>query len=123
MKKKWAVRLGVLLVSMCPYVFWGMYADAAYRSMAGYLPLLAWAALLCWLTVRTGDVPALLGGNLVSFLPSYWFTVHCEMEKWSWCFKPFTAPGFLKAVSIAVLLGQGVLLWLFIVRKKRLKKT
>ena len=48
MKKKWAVRLGMLL---------------------------AWAALLCWLTVRTGDVPALLGGNLVSFLPSYWFTV------------------------------------------------
>ncbi len=93
MKKKWAVRLGMLL---------------------------AWAALLCWLTVRTGDVPALLGGNLVSFLPSYWFTVYCEMEKWSWRFKPFAAPGFLKAVSIAVLLGQGVLLWFFIVRKRRL---
>ena len=37
MRKKWAVRLGVLLASGCPYVFWGMYADAAYRSMKGYL--------------------------------------------------------------------------------------
>ena len=45
---------------------------------------------------------------------------HCEMEKWSWRFKPFAAPGFLKVVSIAVLLGQGVLLWFFIVRKRRL---
>ena len=33
MVKKWTVRLGILLVSVCPYVFWGMYADAADRSM------------------------------------------------------------------------------------------
>ena len=41
MVKKWTVRLGILLVSACPYVFWGMYADAADRSMKGYLPLLS----------------------------------------------------------------------------------
>ena len=111
MAKKWALRLGILLVSGCPYVFWGMYADAAYRSMTGYLPLLVWAALLCRLTIRTRDIPALPAGNLVSFLSSYWFTAHCQLEKWSWCFKPFTAPGFLKAASAALLLVQGILLW------------
>ncbi|MCI8971665.1 MAG: hypothetical protein HFF98_12335 [Oscillibacter sp.] len=117
MVKKWTVRLGILLVSACPYVFWGMYADAADRSMAGYLPLLVWAALLCWLTIRTRDIPVLPAGNLVSFLSSYWFTAHCRLEKWSWYFKPFTALGFLKAVAAAVLLAQGILLWFFIVRK------
>ena len=70
MVKKWTVRLGILLVSACPYVFWGMYADAADRSMKGYLPLLVWAAALYWLTVRTRDIPALPVGNLVSFLSS-----------------------------------------------------
>lgn len=123
MAKKWALRLGILLVSGCPYVFWGMYADAAYRSMAGYLPLLVWAALLSWLAVRTRDIPMLLAGNLVSFLSSYWCTVHCEMEKWSWYFKPFTALGFLKAVSAALLLVQGMLLWFFHVKKVRAAKT
>lgn len=119
MAKKWALRLGVLLVSGCPYVFWGMYADAAYGSMKGYLPLLIWAALLCWLTVRTRDIPALLAGDLASFLSSYWFIAHCQPEKWSWYFKPFTAPGLLKALSAAVLLAQGS--WVFITRKKRTK--
>ena len=113
MRKKWAVRLGVLLASGCPYVFWGMYADAAYRSMKGYL--------LFWLAVRTRDIPALPTGNLVSFLSSYWFAAHCRLEKWSWYFKPFTALGFLKAVSALVLLAQGILLWRFIVRKRHSK--
>ena len=121
MRKKWAVRLGVLLASGCPYVFWGMYADAAYRSMKGYLPLLIWAVLLFWLAVRTRDIPALPTGNLVSFLSSYWFKAHCRLEKWSWYFKPFTALGFLKAVSALVLLAQGILLWRFIVRKRHSK--
>lgn len=123
MAKKWALRLGILLASGCPYVFWGMYADAAYRSMAGYLPLLGWAALLVWLTVRTRDIPVLLAGNLVSFLSSYWFTAHCQLEKWSWYFKPFTVLGFLKVVSVALLLAQGILLWLFLVKKVRAPKT
>lgn len=123
MKKKWAVRLGTLLASGCPYIFWGMYADAAYRSMKGYFPLLVWAALLVWLAVRTQNIPALLAGNLVSFLSSYWFTVHCQLEKWSWYFKPFTALGFLKAASAALLLAQAVLLWFFHARKNRAMKT
>lgn len=121
MVKKWALRLGILLASGCPYVFWGMYADAAYRSAAGYLPLLVWAAVLCWLTVKTRDVPVLLAGNLLSFLLSYWFTAHCRLEKWSWYFKPFTAPGLLKALSAAVLLAQGS--WVFLTRKKRTNNT
>ena len=123
MVKKWAVRLGILLVSACPYVFWGMYADAADRSMKGYLPLLVWAAALYWLTVRTRDIPALPVGNLVSFLSSYWFTAHCRLENWGWIFKPFSPPGFLKAVSALVLLAQGILLWVFVVRKERSNKT
>lgn len=123
MKKKWAVRLGVLLVSTCPYVFWGMYADTAYGSMTGYLPLLVWAALLCWLTIWTRDIPVLPAGNLVSFLSSYWFTAHCQLEKWSWYFKPFTAPGLLKAASAALLLVQGILLWFFLVKKGCAPKT
>lgn len=121
MTKKWSVRLAVLTVCACPYVFWGMYGDAACGSVAGYLPLLAWAALLCWLTVRTRDVPALLAGDLISFLSSYWFTAHCQLEKWSWYFKPFTAQGLLKALSAAVLLAQGS--WVFITRKKRVNNT
>lgn len=93
------------------------------RSMKGYLPLLVWAAALCWLTVRTRDIPALPVGNLVSFLSSYWFTVHCRLENWGWIFKPFSPLGFLKAVSALVLLAQGILLWVFVVRKERSNKT
>lgn len=123
MAGKWAVRLGMLLVSGYPYVFWGMYADTACRSMKGYLPLLLWAALLCGLAAGTRDVPTLLAGNLVSFLSSYWFTAHCRIEEWGWYFKPFTAPGFLKAASAALLLVQGILLWLFHVKMVRATKT
>lgn len=121
--KKWMVRLGILLAGGCPYVFWGMYADAAYGSVGGYLPLLVWAALLFWLTARTRDIPALPAGNLISFLSSYWFAAHCQLEKWSWYFKPFTALGFLKAASAALLLVQGVLLWLVLVKRDRAAKT
>lgn len=118
MTKKWAVRLGMLAACACPYVFLGMYGDAALGSVAGYLPMLVWMGVECRTAARTGNISVLLGGNLLSFLSSLGFVLLFQTERWGWYFKPFTALGFLKTVSIAVLLAEGLLVCLFRAGKK-----
>ena len=63
--EKMGCRLGTLAVCACPDVFWGMYGDAAWGSMAGDLPLLARIALLGWRAARTRDVPTLLAQGML----------------------------------------------------------
>ena len=99
-------RVIVPLICALPYVFLGMYGDAALRTMALYLPMLAGLPFLCFLSVRTRSVLLLLGGNALSFASSCVFTACCGLPCWPWYFKPLSPMGFLAAVSAAALIIQ-----------------
>ena len=100
----------MLLGYAIPYAFLGMYGDAAFHTMALYLPMLTGLTLLCFIAIKTRNVAALLAGNALSFISSHSFTAYCSLENWSWYFKPFTPFGFLKAVSILALSLQVIVL-------------
>lgn len=108
--KKFPYRTFLILVCAVPYVFLGMYGDAALHTMALYLPMLAGLSLLCFLSVRARSVQLLLAGNALSFASSCVFAVLCGLECWPWYFKPFSPVGFLTAVSAAALAIQAAVL-------------
>ena len=117
--KKFPYRTFVLLVCAVPYVFLGMYGDAALHTMALYLPMLAGLFLLCFLSVRARSVQLLLAGNALSFASSCVFAVLCGLECWPWYFKPFSPVGFLTAVSAAALAIQAAVFLIGSLRRRR----
>lgn len=112
MKGKWTNCLAMLAACAVPYVFLGMYGDAVYGSMLGYLPMLAWMGWESRMAVRPRSRLVLLGGNLLSFLSSCLFMRLFQTPRWSWYFKPLTAFGFLGAASLLILLAQGFVMCL-----------
>lgn len=112
MKERWTDRLAMLAACAVPYVFLGMYGDAVYGSLLGYLPMLAWMGWESRMAVRPRRLLVLLGGNLLSFLSSCLFMSLFRTPKWSWYFKPLSAFGFLGAASLLILLAQGFVICL-----------
>lgn len=107
MKGKRTDRLAMLAACAVPYVFLGMYGDAVYGSVLGYLPMLVWMGWESRMAAKPRSLSVLLGGNLLSFLSSSLFMRLLQTPRWSWYFKPLTAFGFLGAASLLILLAQG----------------
>lgn len=101
--KKNLISLGILLGYSVPYVFLAMLGDAEFGTPWLYV---LWLISLAVLSLLSRSLLTLLAGNALSFLSSHAFMAHFQTDKWTWCFKPFSAPGLLTALTLAALLAQ-----------------
>ncbi len=117
MKKNLCLGL-ILLGYGVPYAFLAMYADAAWRTMLGYVVLLAGMGLLFRSCGRRGWMALLLGGNLLSCVSSLLFVLCFLPQEWAAYFKPLLPTTLVLVLSVGALLLQ-LFLWRDFAPKQR----
>lgn len=114
--KKWIIRAAILLAYCIPYIFLSMQYDLNNWSILGYGGMIIAFLVLMILCINTNNITIGIMGNIMTFSTSYLCISNITIEKWNWYFKPFTAHGLLKFVSVVLLLIQ-LVFW--IVDKKK----
>ena len=116
--RKNLIKLGIVLSCAMPYGFWAMYGDSTYGSRKNNLPWIVLYTAVSVIAAKTKNVKYLLLGNVLSFLCSYYFLLeHYVEEFYGWYFKPFSAAGFLRFITVIMLVYECILILVFRKRK------
>ena len=118
-KKKWLVRVALLILYGVPYVFLSINGDATSGTLIYYGIMILAFSLLCWVSNKTHNVPIVFVGNIISFISSCVFAAVFDLDAKSWYFKPFTAHSLLLVVSIVIFIIQVMAVLLFVWKKHK----
>lgn len=103
------IRNIVILVGFSlPYVFLAMLEDLKFGSMWIYGFMIVILIILTRYALRCGSFIPQLIGNIISYLGSYYFISLQEGDMWGWYFKPLSAIGLLKLVTVLIVLPQAI---------------
>lgn len=111
--------LNVLLIALyCfPFTYYAMYKDFSDASMVGYVFTIVLVTFNASLSALYGTKWAILIGNIISALVSYYFTANVTgPERWFGYFKPFQPTTLVIVVSILMLIPQ--MIAVFILKRK-----
>lgn len=114
-------RILTLLVSIgfcMPYVFLAMWCDLEFGSMLFYGIMIVVLIFLTRISFKLNNFSIQLVGNILSFISSYFFISLQEGERWGWYFKPLSAMGLLKVVTLIIVISQGMS-WIVYRRNRR----
>lgn len=118
MKKKWILRIILLLAYCIPFAYIAVNGDATSGTMLFYGLTVIGLAILCWGALRTNNVPIIYIGNALSFVSSYMAAKIMDLEPMGYYFKPFTSHSLIITITIVMVICQTVPVLIFIKRKK-----
>lgn len=104
----------ILFLAYCiPYPFLAMYGDVTYGAIGCLLfygLFIICTGGLCWLSIKTKNIPIGMIGSLLSGVISYGCVVLFQTEIWKWYFKPFRATTLVIILSVVAFLIQ-LIIW------------
>ena len=106
MRKAWIIRILLLIAYCIPFAFLSVYGDAVSGTMLFYGIMAVGLALLCWASLRTGNIAVFYLGNILSLCSSYAAAGLWGLEPMGYYFKPFTAYFLMAAISVFVMIIQ-----------------
>lgn len=107
MMKKVAVYSLIICFFIFPYAYFSLFQDFNSSSMKGYLLLLVISIILAFFGGLTNNSIAVLIGNILSFIISYYFNSKMiNIDSWDGYFKPIGSIRFLVVVSVLNLIPQ-----------------
>ena len=115
---KWLIR-GLLLLAYCiPYAFLAINGDAKLGTMVFYIIMIVAFSVVCWISIRTRNIPIIFGGNVFSAVSSFAFEEMTDLATMNYYFKPFTARQLIVIISIIALVVQTIVVLVALHRKK-----
>lgn len=113
------IVLNVLLIALYsfPFAYYAMYKDFSDASMMGYVFMITLVTFNASLSVLYGTKWAILIGNVISVLLSYYFTANVTgPERWFGYFKPIQPTTLVIVVSVLMLIPQ--MIAIFVIKRK-----
>lgn len=118
--KKIVVSLIIIALFCVPVAYLALKIDFEQASMIGYIPLIGTSIVLSVIGTKYNCIPAVVVGNIVSLIISYYFVSHYNGgDRWEGYFKPFNASIMLYIISVLNLIPQ---LITFLIIKRVTKK-
>lgn len=106
MKKPWLLKAFLSIAYCIPFAFLAVNGDAVSGTMLFYGIMAVGLALLCWASLRTGNIAVFYLGSILSLCSSYAAAGLWGLEPMGYYFKPFTAYFLMAAISVFVMIIQ-----------------
>lgn len=113
MKRTGAIRFLLLLLYCIPFAFLSVYGDATSGTMMFYVVMLVGFALLCWVALKTKNIPTIFIGNIASCVFSYIAAELSSLEPMGEYFKPFTSYSLIILISVVSIFAHIIIVWLY----------
>ena len=102
-----AIAIIAMLGYACPFVYVAMFLDYSSWSMAGYAIMLVVTPVLAVICSKAWGVKAVVLGNLLTFIVSYYFVGKMEdVARWGGYFTPLSPVQLLVFVRVCITLFQ-----------------
>lgn len=97
-----------------PYVYLSMMVDFTYRTIFGYLIMIAMTSFLAFSGKRSRQLLSVFLGNLTSTCFSLWLITRTpdELAPWDGFFKPFDGFHMVIIASVLNFIPQAIAIWL-----------
>ena len=103
----------LLLLYCIPFAFLSVYGDATSGTMMFYVVMLVGFALLCWVALKTKNIPTIFIGNIASCVFSYIAAELSSLEPRGEYFKPFTSYSLIILISVVSIFAHIIIVWLY----------